>query len=691
LLQKHVQLGLGPRDVVAQTAPATFDFSVRQFLSALLCGAAVEIVPDEVVRDPAALWGLVAERGVTVLEAVPSLMQAMLAEPVARELPLRWLLPTGEALPPALANQWLAAYPQVPLLNVYGPAECADDVSLHAITRPLPAGCAHAPIGRPVANLRLHVLSDDGQALPVGVAGELCIAGIGVGRGYLGDPMRTAGAFVPDPLATEPGARMYLSGDIARWRPDGTLEYLGRRDHQVKLRGHRIELGEVEAAFARQPRVERAVCLLRDNDALVVYVTGAELSAESAEALRAAVADALPPYMLPQAVVVLPELPLNANGKVDRKALPDIDLWSAGSTYVAPASAMEALLANVWSEVLGLSRVGVHDHFFALGGHSLLAVRAMQKTRQLVQRELPLTLIFRAPTIAAMAAELSAEATQRSPLIALRGGDAAKRPLFCVHPAGGHVASYLPLVQSLAPDQPVYGLQSRSLHDPQWHNVSIEAMARDYAAEIREQQPQGPYQLLGWSMGGTLAMAIAAELESRGHAVAWVGLIDTVHLRDDEAAVRADHAAECVNYLEGLLRDNTERDALRALRSDLVDMSADEQLAHAVAWARDRGLLPSQTDVADVRLRLESRHESFRLMRGHRPRPVQAPVHLWQAEQTVRESTEAELSWAPYAQRLAVHAAEPGDHLDIVRSPALAAGVATLLHTTNAARAAMEN
>ncbi|WP_417903620.1 amino acid adenylation domain-containing protein [Caldimonas brevitalea] len=681
LLQKHVQLGLGSTDVVAQTAPASFDISVWQFLSALLCGATVDIVPDDVVRDPRALLAAVRARGVTVLEAVPSLIQALLDEEHQEALPLRWLLPTGEALPPEVVRRWFTAHPQVPLLNVYGPAECADDVSLHALTAPLPADCAHTPIGRPVAHLRLQVLDDHLQQVPVGVAGELCVSGIGVGRGYLRDPARTAVAFVPDPYARVPGERLYRTGDIVRRRSDGVLEYLGRRDHQVKLRGHRIELGEIEAALLGLPGVRQSVCMVRAEGtaaaALVAYVVGDGLQPA---ALRTALAQKLPQSMVPAAVMVLEALPLNRNGKIDRQALPaprGSAIAMAAASYVPPATALEALLANVWAAALGIERIGVQDNFFELGGHSLLAVRVMQKTRQLLQRELPLTLIFQAPSIAALALQLTQDGQATSPVIPLNRGS-GRPPLFCVHPAGGHAASYLPLAQALGAEQPVYGLQSRRLHDPQWQDVSIDAMARDYAAEIRKVQPEGPYHLLGWSMGGTIALAMAAELEHQGHTVAWVAMLDTVHLREDEAAVRSDHAAECLDYLAGLARDAVAQQALEALRTELAALPASAQLAHAVAWAQAQGYLSADTDVDELALRLSARYESFCLMREHRPHPVQAPVYLWQAEDTVRDSTPEELSWQRYAARLHV-ATVVGDHLAIVQAPDVIQGLAALL------------
>lgn len=386
LLQKHRQLGLKAGDVVAQTAGVGFDVSVWQFLSGLLCGAVIEIVPDDTVRDAGAMWACLRERKVAVFESVPSLIQALLSEPAAKSpqgaLALRWLLPTGEALPPELARRWLERHPSIPMLNVYGPAECADDVAVHAIVSPPPLDCAHMPIGRPVPNLRLHVLDAHLMPVPTGAPGELCVAGVGVGRGYLNDAARTAAAFVPDPWGS-PGERLYRTGDLARQRDDGVFEYLGRVDHQVKLRGQRLELGEVEARLAALPGVAQAVATVQDSRHLVAYVAPEALDTD---VLKAALAQVLPDFMVPWAIVALPALPLNANGKLDRRALPPVTLSQCDEVLPdvervswTPA---EQVLAAVWARVLNLPQVGLDQNFFGLGGDSIQSIQVVSGARQ---------------------------------------------------------------------------------------------------------------------------------------------------------------------------------------------------------------------------------------------------------------------------------------------------------------------
>ncbi|WP_437952670.1 non-ribosomal peptide synthase/polyketide synthase [Sorangium sp. So ce296] len=412
-LSKVPYLGLTERDVIAQTASQSFDISVWQFLAALLCGARVEIVPDEVAHDPVALLRHVNETGITVLESVPSLIQGMLGE--ARvELPrLRRMLPTGEAMAPELARQWLRRYPHIPLVNAYGPAECADDVSLHTVEEEPGEDVVFLPIGRPTDNNRLYVVNSAMQRVPVGVVGELCVAGVGVGRGYLGDPGRTAEAFVPNPFSDVAGERLYRTGDLARYRADGVLECVGRVDHQVKIRGFRIELGEIEARLLEQPGVKEAVVLAREDapgqKRLVAYVVleqaapeGGDDARRTWEALRAQLGEALPEYMVPQVYVLLEQLPLSANGKVDRRALPAPDLSQAQRAYVAPESDLEQKLSEIWSRTLGVEQVGLHDNFFELGGDSIIALQVVGRAKSAGIGILPRD-VFQHQTLSALA------------------------------------------------------------------------------------------------------------------------------------------------------------------------------------------------------------------------------------------------------------------------------------------------
>ena len=388
-------LPLTSHDVIAQTASQSFDISVWQLLAALLCGATVEIVPDAIANDPTALLRHVNAAGITVLESVPSLIQGMLAaEPVS--IPsLRWMLPTGEALHVALAQRWFERYPGIPLMNAYGPAECADDVALHKLES-ADAECGNSvAIGKAIDNTQFHVLDADLTPVPAGISAELYVAGVGVGRGYLGRHDLTAERFVANPFALTPGSRLYRTGDIVRQRDDGTLEYVGRVDQQLKIHGFRIEIGEIESHLARLAGIrESAVSVHADaqrGSRLVAYVVpqsshllraDAEALSEYREFLRSRLLESLPEYMVPGVWVVLESLPLTPNGKLDRKRLPRPDLTLLQKAYEAPQGEVEQTLAAIWSEVLGVERVGRQDNFFELGGHSLLALTLLARMRQ---------------------------------------------------------------------------------------------------------------------------------------------------------------------------------------------------------------------------------------------------------------------------------------------------------------------
>ncbi|MBS0181971.1 MAG: amino acid adenylation domain-containing protein [Nitrospira sp.] len=390
LRSKIAMLRLGPTDIIAQTASQGFDISIWQLTAALLCGARTLVVPDEIAHDPEQLLHYVVSQKVTVLETVPALLQGMLdsADADGADTPtlaqLRWLLPTGEVLPPALIHRWFERYRHVPLVNAYGPAECADDVAMAEITTPPDDTSVHSPIGKPIANLRSYVVDDWLEPVPIGASGELCIAGAGVGRGYLHDPARTAEAFVPDPFSNEPGARLYRTGDRVRHRPDGTMEFLGRRDHQVKIRGVRIELGEIELRLQAHPSIREAAAVVRQDypgqKRLAAYVVPRGGASCDSDVLIRLLREQLPEPMVPSVIVTLQALPRSANGKIDRQALSQPE-QGAMKGWTAPRTATEAQLAAVWAEVLGVERVGVHDNFFELGGDSILSLQVISRAK----------------------------------------------------------------------------------------------------------------------------------------------------------------------------------------------------------------------------------------------------------------------------------------------------------------------
>jgi thioesterase domain-containing protein/aryl carrier-like protein len=437
----------------------------------------------------------------------------------------------GEPLVQSLVDDLYAAG-IADVYDLYGPSE---DTTYSTVTRREAGGRAN--IGRPIDGTCGYVLDGDLNPVPLGVVGELYLGGAGLARGYLNRPGLTAERFVADPFSSG-GGRLYRTGDLVRQRGDGVIEYVGRIDHQVKIRGFRIELGEVEARLRAQEGVREAAVVARDGNSgkrLVGYVVpvGAEAD-DFVERLRGGLKAALPDYMIPAHLVVLERLPLTPNGKLDRKALPEPELASS-SARVPPRSAAERALAALWCELLRLESVGVTDNFFELGGDSILSIQLVTRARALKPLGVSFKLrdLIRKPTIAELlgtAAETTAAKGAAkggpSPIMALNRQLAGQPPLVCIHAGFGTVFDYEPLARRLDGRRSVLAIQSRMLLDPAWRDRSLEEMARDYVDLLRARQPQGPYELLGWSLGGTIAALMAAELERRGQRVRRLALLD---------------------------------------------------------------------------------------------------------------------------------------------------------------------
>jgi amino acid adenylation domain-containing protein len=405
------ELKLSAADVIAQTAPQSFVISVWQFLAGMMVGARLHICADEIMRDPALLAQEIDREGVTVLQIVPSLLREILErttnEPIFRALSrLRLMISTGEPLPPDLHRDWFRHFPDVALINAYGSSECSDDVALHRFTA-APTLLTGVPLGRAIPNTRLYVLDSHSQPVPIGVAGELCVGGVGVGRGYLNDPEQTKQKFSRDPFSNRRQARLYKTGDLARWHADGTLECLGRIDHQVKISGYRIELGEIEHVLLEHPDVNGATVLQRDDigTQLVAHIVTAAGRQPKANHLRDFLKARLPSYMIPGGFIFLERMPLTAHGKIDRSALLAIRhlVKIAGDTLVAPRRLTEKVLCDIWIDLLKIEGIGIFDNFFDLGGHSLLAGKVLARVANAFGVSLPIRALFEAPTVEALA------------------------------------------------------------------------------------------------------------------------------------------------------------------------------------------------------------------------------------------------------------------------------------------------
>ncbi|HEV2860060.1 MAG TPA: amino acid adenylation domain-containing protein [Pyrinomonadaceae bacterium] len=383
----------------------SFDIATLELFLPLVSGARIELVSRETAADGLALGRLVRARGATIMQATPATWR-MMVEAGWEDAPGLRVISGGEALAPELARQLQARGCRV--WNIYGPTE----TTIYSIGSQVEEGAQIVTIGRPLDNTQVYLLDPSMRPVPVGVVGEIYIGGAGLARGYLNRPALTAERFAPDPFSTEPGARLYRTGDLARFLPDGRVDYLGRADNQIKIRGHRIELGEVEAALDSHPSVLRSVVVARRDspgDArLVAYVVAGEGARPEGAALRAYIQERLPAYMVPSAFVVLDSLPLTPNGKVDRKALPAPDWDGETAERVAPRTPVEEVLAGVWSQVLGVAEVSVNDNFFERGGHSLSATQLVARVREVFGVELPLRRLFESPTLADVAEAVAA-------------------------------------------------------------------------------------------------------------------------------------------------------------------------------------------------------------------------------------------------------------------------------------------
>jgi amino acid adenylation domain-containing protein len=436
------ELKLSASDVIAQTAPQSFVISVWQFLAGLMVGARIHICADDIVRDPDLLAQEIIREGVTVLQIVPSLLREILErttnEPIVRAFGrLRLLVSTGEPLAVSVCRDWFRHFPDVPLINAYGSSECSDDVALHRLTD-VSTLLGSVPIGRAIPNVRLYVLDSCSQPVPIGVAGELCVGGVGVSRGYLNDPEQTKQRFFRDPFLTRREARLYRTGDLARWRADGTLECLSRIDHQVKLRGYRIELKEIEHVLLEHPDV-RAAIVLKHGDTgseaqLVAYVVAAARRQPKPTDLRDFIKTRLPAYMIPGSFLFVERMPLTAHGKVDRSALLAIPQGerTTGDALVAPRHLTEKILSDIWMDLLKIENIDVFDNFFDLGGQSLLASQVMSRVANAFGVSLPIKALFESPSIDALAKQIDEATVNQSyepPLEFARLEENAPRPV----------------------------------------------------------------------------------------------------------------------------------------------------------------------------------------------------------------------------------------------------------------------
>ena len=673
LLWMQQAYGLTQSDSVLQKTPFTFDVSVWEFLWPLITGARLVVAEPGGHQDTSYLAELIGSERITTLHFVPSMLRVFLEEEGLDSLTsVRQVMSSGEALPPELPRAFRNRF-GAELNNLYGPTEASIDVTYYPCAEFVEPG--GVPIGRPISNTQIHILDSGLLSTPIIVPGELHIGGDGLARGYLDRPDLTAERFVPSPADGEPGARLYKTGDLARWLDSGNVEYLGRLDYQIKLRGFRIELGEIEAALAHHPGVREAVVVARPDrqgeTRLIAYTVARVQPAPSTAEMQEFLREKTPAHMVPSAFVALESLPLTTSGKIDRKALPASEATGLSKkAFVPPRSTTEIAIAEMWSELLGVKEIGIEDDFFDVGGHSLLGIQLMWKLRRRFGRSVPVTTLFAKRTIAELAAliEEGSEVATNEVLVPIKAGAGA--PLFCIHPAGGHVMVYRDLAAALNSNAPVYGLQSRATDDPTSEHESIDEMARSYAEAITKAQPAGPYHLAGWSMGGVVALSIAKKLEERGHRIAFVALIDS-YLRQAGSSAQP-------NPLEGLglafggvmagafrEMDESER---QSLLDEFILLAPAERVRRAIAWGRHRGLLSESLapEMLEQQIKLSETH--LDLLSAHSAPIVTAPLFIWWAKDNLREGR-SRTDWASHSRGEARIDELEANHFTALRRP----------------------
>ena len=534
--------GITPLDRMAQFASISFDIAIEEIFPTWIAGAALVIREEDASLAVGDFLRWVSERGVTALDLPTAYWHELVGELSESKLQLpetlRIVIVGGEKASSAALAAWhTLAGSRVRWVNTYGPTETSVIVTSFE-----PENWEQIPpilpIGRPIANTKIHILDEHLQPLPVGIPGDLFVAGPGLARGYLNRPEITVEKFIRDPFSAGPGARMYKTGDRARFLADGKIEFAGRTDDQVKIRGYRVELKEIESVLGSYPGVREVVVVARENARengpadkhLAAYVVPSRDQAPTGSQLRFYLKQKLPHYMVPSAFVLLEVMPKTPNGKVDRRAMPSPKPadFTEPNEYVAPTDELEKNIVRIWCAVLTKEKIGIRDNFFDLGGHSLLAARLMHRIEQTLGHRLPLAALLQAPTVEQFAALLRQDgwSASWSSLVAIQP-EGSRPPFFCVHGVGGNVVGFRDLARHMGPEQPFYALQPRGLDGKQPCMTSVAEMAESYLREIRRVQPRGPYRIGGYSFGGLVAYEMAQQLRAQEQEVSLLALFDT--------------------------------------------------------------------------------------------------------------------------------------------------------------------
>ncbi|MFZ3595409.1 non-ribosomal peptide synthetase [Streptomyces sp. BH104] len=664
--------GFGPSDGLLAVTTVSFDIAGLELFMPLIAGGRVLVCDSVTAADGAALAARIEESGATWMQATPTSWR-MLRDAGWEGNERLHVLCGGEELPPDLAG---FLHGRVAALhNVYGPTETTI-WSTEGRVEPADG----IDIGRPLANTRLYVLDPQGRTVEPGFPGELWIGGDGLATGYWDRPELTQERFVTG-LPAAPDERLYRTGDRARWTSDGRLLHHGRLDNQVKLRGYRIELAEVEAALRSAAGVATAVVIVQ-GDRLVGYVVaepGAELA--SPAELRSHVAGFLPQYMVPGIVVVLDELPLTPNNKVDRNRLPAPTVTS-GAVFEKPRDATEITLTRMWTEILGIPEVGVHDDFFEVGGHSLLAVRLSAAIRAEWDVEVPVAELLRHGTIAELATLVRRGGREgpRVPVVTLREGEPGRRPLFLFHPFGGTVFCYVELTRQLPAGRPVFAVEAPGIESEGEAEVSVEGMAARYLTYLKEIQPEGPYALGGWCFGGVIAYEAARQLRAAGEEIELLVGIDS------RAPVEANipDTADDATLLSWFARDLAVPygKSLDIPAEELRELGGDAAFDHILREAAAIGVLAQDADRAQILRYFEAYLANGIALQTYLPEPEELSLLLLRAAEEPVDYGPA-LGWEALVKGSLRVVDVSGDHNSVMYAPhAAAAARAIAPHLT---------
>ena len=550
----------GPIQCALVSSSLSFDATVTSIYTPLLCGGALQMLRSKDEIDGLHKQ-LCASDKHCLLKLTPSVLDLLgrRMRDDNQHASRNTFVIGGESLSLSTVRLWRHIEPHARLINEYGPTETVVGCAVYEISQET-CHKSSVPIGRPIANTRIYILDAHGEPVPVGITGELYIGGAGVARGYLNRPELTAKRFLRDPFVDEPGARMYSTGDLARYLPDGNIEFLGRNDFQVKIRGFRIELGEIEASLDQLPEIRQSAVAVQqaggEDKHLVAYIVPADTkSIPTVEALRNRLKRSLPDYMIPASFVVLERMQLTANGKLDRKALPGTGsaLRVSEAANDIPRDFYERRLAEIWEQLLETRPIGIRSSFFDIGGHSLLAITLFGMIEKSFSRSMPVATIFTSPTIEQLATILRGQpiegtqsaiegaqhiAASRSSIVPIKS-DGADAPLFLIHGGQGRIVGFYELAIQTGTDHPIYGIQAESLLPGQSAHLRIEDQAARYLSEMRRIQPKGPYYLFGYCYGGLVAYEIAHQLLALGERVAFLGILDAAQ-QESVVQVRRD-------------------------------------------------------------------------------------------------------------------------------------------------------